>query len=67
MASFPSPPVDVPPYYSGNATAQRVYRLPPDETAALNTRVMAAARTGDYEEGRLRGSAYRCMDVYHYD
>ncbi|RKP26664.1 ankyrin repeat-containing domain protein, partial [Syncephalis pseudoplumigaleata] len=57
MASFPSPPVDLPAPASGgggssSAAAQRVYRLAPDETVVLNSMIMSAVDRGDANEVR---------------
>ncbi|KAI8049197.1 ankyrin repeat-containing domain protein [Syncephalis plumigaleata] len=59
MASFPSPPVELPAHASNNnsnssssAAAQRVYRLAPDETVVLNSMIMSAVDRGDANEVR---------------
>ncbi|RKP05403.1 ankyrin repeat-containing domain protein [Thamnocephalis sphaerospora] len=52
MASFPSPPVDLPAHHPGSANAQRVYRLAADETVVLNTMIMSAVGRGDITEVR---------------
>jgi hypothetical protein len=54
MASFPSPPVDLPAHASNSssAAAQRVYRLAPDETVVLNSMIMSAVDRGDANEGK---------------
>ncbi|KAI9590863.1 ankyrin repeat-containing domain protein [Syncephalis fuscata] len=54
MASFPSPPVDLPAHHSSSSSsaAQRVYRLAPDETVVLNSMIMSAVDRGDSNEVR---------------